>query len=72
MKIKFDHNFGQQEQGEFFHFGCELVDVDPIEHNAALEMGFLQTIRNNQIRWYQSRKIHKATPRSTSSVHQDP
>ena len=27
MKIKFDHNFGHQEQGEFFHFGCELVDV---------------------------------------------
>lgn len=55
MKIKFNHNFGQQEQGEFFHFGCELIEVQPEEHNAALDFGFLQTIRNNQICWYQSR-----------------
>lgn len=55
MKIKFNHNFGHQEQGEFFHFGCELVEVPPEEHNAALDFGFLQTIKNNQIRWYQSR-----------------
>lgn len=61
MKIKFDHNFGHQEQGEFFHFGCELVDVAPVEYNAALEMGFLQTIENSQVRWYQSRSTRVAT-----------
>ena len=61
MKIKFNHNFGQQEQGEFFHFGCELIDVEPQEINAALEMGFLQTIRNNQVIWYQSRSTRVTT-----------
>jgi hypothetical protein len=55
MKIKFNHNFGHQEQGEFFHFGCELIEVQSEEHDAALEFGFLQSIHNNQIRWYQSR-----------------
>ena len=68
MKIKFDHNFGQQEQGEFFHFGCELIDVDVVEHNAALEMGFLQTIRNNQIRWYQSRSTRVAVVNTEYSM----
>ena len=61
MKLKFNHNFGHQEQGEFFHMGCELIDVATEEHNAALEMGFLQTIRDNQIRWYQSRSTRVAT-----------
>ena len=61
MKLKFNHIFGQQEQGEFFHFGCELVDVAPEEHNAALEMGFLQTIKHNQVTWYQSRSTRVAT-----------
>jgi arginyl-tRNA--protein-N-Asp/Glu arginylyltransferase len=61
MKLKFNHNFGQQEQGEFFHFGCELVDVALEEFDVALEMGFLQTIRNNQVQWYQSRSTRVAT-----------
>lgn len=61
MKLKFDHNFGQQEQGEFFHFGCELIDVAPEEYNTALAMGFLQTIRNNQVEWYQSRSTRVVT-----------
>jgi len=61
MKLKFNHNFGQQEQGEFFHFGCELIDVNPLEYDTALEMGFLQTIKNNQINWYQSRSTRVAT-----------
>jgi arginyl-tRNA--protein-N-Asp/Glu arginylyltransferase len=61
MKMKFNHNFGHQEQGEFFHFGCELIDVTPEEYNAALEMGFLQTIRNNQVQWYQSRSTRVLT-----------
>jgi arginyl-tRNA--protein-N-Asp/Glu arginylyltransferase len=61
MKMKFNHNFGHQEQGEFFHFGCELIDVAPEEYNAALEMGFLQTIRNNQVHWYQSRSTRVLT-----------
>ena len=61
MKLKFNHNFGQQEQGEFFHFGCELIDVAPEEFNVALEMGFLQTIRNNQVMWYQSRSTRVIT-----------
>jgi len=61
MKIKFNHNFGHQEQGEFFHFGCELVDVAQEEYNAALEMGFLQTIEHNQVKWYQSRSTRVAT-----------
>lgn len=55
MKLKFNHNFGHQEQGEFFHMGCELIDVAPEEYNTALEMGFLQSIRNNRAEWYQSR-----------------
>jgi len=61
MKLKFNHNFGQQEQGEFFHFGCELVEVTPLEYNTAVEMGFLQSIRNNQVEWYQSRSTRVAT-----------
>lgn len=61
MKLKFNHNFGQQEQGEFFYMSCELVDVDPLEHDAALEMGFLQSIRNNQVVWYQSRSTRVRT-----------
>jgi len=61
MKIKFDHNFGHQEQGEFFHFGCELIDVAIEEYNAALEMGFLQTIEHNQVKWYQSRSTKVTT-----------
>lgn len=61
MKLKFDHNFGQQEQGEFFHFGCELIDVNPLEYDTALEMGFLQSIKNNQVTWYQSRSTRVAT-----------
>jgi arginyl-tRNA--protein-N-Asp/Glu arginylyltransferase len=61
MKMKFNHNFGHQEQGEFFHFDCELIDVAEAEYNAALEMGFLQTIRNNQVHWYQSRSTRVLT-----------
>jgi len=60
MKIQFAHNFGHQEQGEFFHFGCELVDVAPEEYNAALDFGFLQSIRNNKVVWYQSRSTRVA------------
>jgi arginyl-tRNA--protein-N-Asp/Glu arginylyltransferase len=61
MKLKFNHNFGHQEQGEFFHFDCELVDVAIEEVDAALEMGFLQTIRNNNLHWYQSRSTRVRT-----------
>jgi hypothetical protein len=61
MKIQFSHNFGHQEQGEFFHFGCELVDVAPDEYNTALDLGFLQTVENNQVRWYQSRSTRVNT-----------
>jgi hypothetical protein len=61
MQLKFNHNFGQQEQGEFFHFDCELTGVLIEEYNTALEMGFLQTIKNNQIRWYQSRSTRIRT-----------
>lgn len=61
MKIKFNHNFGHQEQGEFFHIGCELVEVAPEEYNSALEFGFLSTIENNQVRWYQSRSTRVST-----------
>ena len=78
MKMKFKHNFGHQEQGEFFHMGCELIDVAPEEYNAALEMGFLQTIRNNQVQWYQSRSTRVITSAtnyellSTACLLQDP
>lgn len=68
MKIQFDHNFGHQEQGEFFHFGCELVDVDPAEHNAALDFGFLQTIKNDQIHWYQSRSTRVKTSETDYAI----
>jgi hypothetical protein len=61
MKLKFNHNFGHQEQGEFFHFDCELVDVAIEEVDAALEMGFLQTIRNSNLHWYQSRSTRVCT-----------
>jgi hypothetical protein len=61
MKIQFNHNFGHQEQGEFFHFGCELVDVAPDKHNAALEQGFLLTVRNGAPHWYQSRSTRVRT-----------
>jgi hypothetical protein len=55
MKLIFNHNFGHQEQGEFFHMGCELVEVALAEFDAALEMGFLQSIKQGQVYWYQSR-----------------
>lgn len=61
MKITFDHNFGHQEQGEFFHFGCGLVDVAPEEYDAALEFGFLLTVDQGQPRWYQSRSCRVRT-----------
>jgi len=68
MKLKFNHNFGHQEQGEFFHMGGELVDVDPLEHDTALEMGFLQSIRNNQVVWYQSRSTRVRTDNTDYAV----
>lgn len=61
MKIKFNHNFGHQEQGECFHFDCELVDVASHEYTAALEFGFLMTVRNGAPRWYQSRSTRVRT-----------
>jgi hypothetical protein len=61
MKIKFNHNFGHQEQGEFFHFGCELVDVADSEFDDALNFGFLLTIDKDQPRWYQSRSTRVRT-----------
>lgn len=61
MKIQFDHNFGHQEQGECFHFGCELVDVVPEEYDAALDFGFLLTVDNGIPRWYQSRSCRVRT-----------
>jgi len=61
MKIKFNHNFGHQEQGECFHFDCELVDVASHEYTAALEFGFLVQVQNNQPRWYQSRSTRVRT-----------
>lgn len=78
MKLRFNNNFGHQEQGEFFHFGCELVDVAPEEHNAALEMGFLQSIRRGQVEWYQSRSTRVITSATnyellpTACLLQDP
>lgn len=78
MKLKFNHNFGHQEQGEFFHMGCELVDVAPDEYNTALEMGFLQSIRNGRVEWYQSRSTRVITSATnytlmpTACVLQDP
>jgi hypothetical protein len=61
MKIQFDHNFGHQEQGELFHFGCRLVDVLPEEYDAALDMGFLLTVDHGLPRWYQSRSCRVRT-----------
>jgi arginyl-tRNA--protein-N-Asp/Glu arginylyltransferase len=61
MKLRFNHNFGHQEQGEFFHMGCELVDVAEAEYDTALEMGFLTAIRNGVPTWYQSRSTRVAT-----------
>jgi hypothetical protein len=61
MKIQFSHNFGHQEQGECFHFGCNLVDVAPEEYDTALAMGFLLTVDQGQARWYQSRSCRVRT-----------
>jgi hypothetical protein len=61
MKIQFNHNFGHQEQGECFHFGCSLVDVIPEEYDMALSMGFLLTVDQGQARWYQSRSCRVRT-----------
>jgi arginyl-tRNA--protein-N-Asp/Glu arginylyltransferase len=78
MKLKFNNNFGHQEQGEFFHMGCELIDVAPEEYNAALEMGFLQSIRNGRVEWYQSRSTRVITSATnyellpTACLLQDP
>ena len=71
MKIQFNHNFGHQEQGEFFHFGCELIDVAAEEYNAALEMGFLQTIEHNQVKWYQSRSTRVTTSATNYELMSD-
>jgi len=61
MKIQFNHNFGHQEQGEVFHFGCELINVQPEEYDAALDFGFLLTVNQGQARWYQSRSCRVRT-----------
>ena len=61
MKIQFSHNFGHQEQGECFHFGCSLVDVTPEEYDTALAMGFLLTVDQGQTQWYQSRSCRVRT-----------
>lgn len=61
MKVTFDHTFGQQEQGEFFHFGCNLTDVHPSEHDRALSQGFLVSIKNGHPVWYQCRSTRVST-----------
>jgi len=61
MKIQFNHNFGHQEQGECFHFGCELIEVAPEEFDNALNFGFLLTVDQGNLRWYQSRSTRVRT-----------
>jgi len=61
MQIQFNHKFGHQEQGEFFYSTCELVDVSPSEHDAALAQGFLVTVHNGAAHWYQSRSTRVRT-----------
>jgi arginyl-tRNA--protein-N-Asp/Glu arginylyltransferase len=61
MQIIFNHSFGHQEQGEFFHCGVELIEVQPEEYDAALAMGFLLQLDNNQPRWYQCRSTRVRT-----------
>ena len=61
MQIKFRHNFGHQEQGEFFHCGVEAVEVMPEEYNTALEIGFLIQVVNGVPKWYQSRSTRVRT-----------
>jgi hypothetical protein len=61
MRIVFDHKFGHQEQGEFFHFGCELLDVATEEHDYALSQGFLMTLESGQVKWYQCRSTRVST-----------
>ena len=68
MKIIFDHSFGQQEQGEFFHFTCSLEDVAIEEFDHCLETGFLLTIKNNQCVWYQCRSTRLATANSNFAL----
>lgn len=55
MKIVFDHKFGHQEQGEFFYYTAELIDVEDNEYDIALENGFLLTVHHGDLRWFQCR-----------------
>lgn len=55
MRIVFNHKFGHQEQGEFFHCDIVLLDVSESDHDLALAQGFLKTVCNGEIRWYQNR-----------------
>jgi hypothetical protein len=61
MQIQFNHNFGQQEQGEIFHCTVGLVNVDTSEFDEALNIGFLIEIKDNEPQWYQSRSTRIRT-----------
>lgn len=71
MKIQFNHNFGHQEQGECFHFGCELVDVAPEDFDGALDFGFLLTVDRGNLRWYQSRSTRVRTANTNYQLLED-
>ena len=61
MQIIFNHSFGHQEQGEFFHCGVNLIEVAPEEYDTALAMGFLLQLKKNQPHWYQCRSTRVRT-----------
>jgi len=45
----------------------ELIDVDISEHNQVLEQGWLMTIKNNKVKWYQSRSTRTKLDSTTYS-----
>jgi hypothetical protein len=55
MNLTFDHSFGLVEKGEVYHYRAELTDVQPHEHEEAINLGWLATAHQGQPRWYQSR-----------------
>lgn len=55
MRIEWDHKFGLQEQSDVQYYTAELVDVDPSEHDWALENGWSLTNIAGKIHWFQSR-----------------
>jgi len=67
MQIIFSNQFGCHSKSELILNYPELIDVDISEHNQVLEQGWLMTIKNNKVKWYQSRSTRTKLDSTTYS-----